>query len=212
MRREIVFPVFSALFFGLTFWAFDPAIAQERVSAQGKPDFARVLALRQEHKTYSREDIEFMVRVVFADAMNPDEWINVWVRKNHIPSVTHLVILPVREGENLAFTVFTLPQWAGSRVVVVRGFQGNPLVRRWMTVGALAAYFQRLTTSQGEIRLFEGGFLGLKGIRMGMDLKNLLEELHARGLMWTEKEPPLSEEERRQNYAIRLALSRQLRG
>ncbi|MFQ5692151.1 MAG: hypothetical protein ACE5IM_03790 [Nitrospinota bacterium] len=154
-----------------------------------------------------------MVRVVFADAMNPKHWANAWIRKYHIPAVTHLVIPPVYEGGRpLSFTVLTLPEWTEHHVVVLKGLQGNPLVRRWMSVDALFTYFRKLTTSQGKVRTFRAGFFGLKGIQMGMDLKRLLDDLHARGLMRTKEQPPLSEREKRENYVLKRALSRRFRG
>ncbi len=173
----------------------------------------RILALRQGGGRLGPKDMEFMVRVVFADAMNSERWANRWVRKHHIPSVTHLVVPLDGDGaESLAFTILRLPERESHRLVVANGFQGNPRVRRWMSVDALVIYFRKLTTGRGEVRLFDAGFLGLKGIRMGIDLKNLLADLHARGLMRTEKEPPLSEEKERENSVLRMALSQELRG
>ncbi|MFQ5914526.1 MAG: hypothetical protein ACE5JS_15230 [Nitrospinota bacterium] len=209
--RKYLLPVLPFLFFGLGWLNPGPGIAEEALAGRGEPDSDKILALRQESDSYNRQDIEFMVRVVFADAMNSERWVNNWIRRNHIPSVTHLVVHRRRKPtENFAFTVLTLPEWANHQVVVVHGFQGNPRVRRWMSVDALKTYFRKFTTSKGEIRRFEAGFLGLKGLQMGMDLKNLLDDLHARGLMRTEKEPPLSEEQERQNSYLQLALSQKL--
>ena len=187
-------------------WA--PAHAQE-ASASLEVNRGRdhILALRRGGETYSREDIEFMVRVVFADAMNLDRWVNQWIRKNHIPSVTHLIISPEREGvDSEAFTVLRLPERAKHRIVVVKGFRVNPRVRRWMSIRGLLVYFRDLTTSRGEVRAFESGFLGLKGVWMGLHLKKLMDDLHERGLMRTQKDLPLSEEQKRENSTLRSAL------
>jgi hypothetical protein len=189
-------------------WA--PAHAQEAsASLEANRGRDRILALRRGGETYSREDIEFMVRVVFADAMNLDRWVNQWIRKNHIPSVTHLIISPEREGvDSEAFTVLRLPERAKHRIVVVKGFRVNPRVRRWMSIRGLLVYFRDLTTSRGEVRAFESGFLGLKGVWMGLHLKKLMDDLHERGLMRTQKDLPLSEEQKRENSTLRSALDR----
>ena len=176
----------------------------------GTPDPGRIMALRQSETNYSREDIELMVRIVFADAMNAERWSTNWIRKTHIPSLTHLVILPQQKAGAQDFTVLTLPEHAKHRVVVVNGFQGYPIVRRWMSVDALSTYFRELTTSRGEIRLFEAGFLGFKGLRMGIGLKKILDDLHDQGLRRTEEEPPLSKEQERENLNLRLALSQKV--
>jgi len=174
----------------------------------GTPDPRRVAALRRSETDYSRQDIELMVRIVFADAMNAEQWSTNWIRKKHIPSLTHLEILPKKQNARPQdFTVLTLPEQAHHRVVVVNGFQGYPIVRRWMTFDALLAYFRELTTSQGTVRQFEAGFMGLKGLRMGMELKRMLDDLHDQGLMRTKDGPPLSDEQRRENLNLRLALS-----
>lgn len=187
-----------------------PAYAQE-VNAPSEANRARdrILALRRGGETYSTDDIEFMVRVVFADAMNLERRVNQWIRKNHIPSVTHLIVSPERGGvDSEAFTVLRLPERAKHRIVVVKGLQGNPRVHRWMSIRGLLVYFRDLTTSRGEVRAFESGFLGLKGIRMGFHLKKVMDDLHARGLMRTQKDLPLSEEQKRENSTLRGALGR----
>jgi hypothetical protein len=177
----------------------------------GTPSPNRITALRRSEADYSREDIELMVRIVFADAMNAEQWSTNWIRKKHIPSLTHLVILPKKQSAGPQdFTVLTLPEQANHRVVVVNGFQGYPIVRRWMSVQALLTYFRELTTSQGTVRQFEAGFMGLKGLRMGMGLKKMLDELHDQGLMRTKEEAPLSEEQSRENLNLRLTLSREV--
>jgi hypothetical protein len=140
--------------------------------------------------------------------MNVDLWATNWIRANRIPPLTHLTVLPEREAETPStFTVLTLPERADHRVVVLKGLQGYPHVRRWMSVPALSVYFRRLTTEEGGIRRFDMGFLGMKALRIGLDLKGLLDDLHGRGLMRTEEGPPLSEDAGRENSSLRKALS-----
>lgn len=223
MRRFALFTC-SFVFFGLAWGNPNSAQSQEIPGKNGKvetrqilafksgtPDPSRIAALRRSETDYSRQDIELMVRIVFADAMNAEQWSTNWIRKKHIPSLTHLEILSNnRNAGPQDFTVLTLPPDANYRVVVINGFQGYPIVRRWMSVDALLTYFRELTTSQGTVRQFEAGFMGLKGLRMGMGLKKMLDELHDQGLMRTKEGPPLSEEQRRENMNLRLALSQEV--
>jgi hypothetical protein len=43
---------------------------------------------------------------------------------------------------------------------------------------------------------------------MGFHLKKVMDDLHARGLMRTQKDLPLSEEQKRENSTLRGALGR----
>lgn len=192
---------------GLAWAMLLPAPARAE-SPSGRPDPGRVRALRQGNGTLAGQDLEFMVQVVFADAMNLDLWATNWIRANRIPPVTHLTVLPERGVETPSrFTVLTLPERANHQVVVLKGLWGFPHVRRWMSVPALSVYFRRLTTEEGGVRRFDLGFLGMKALRIGLDLKGLLDDLHAQGLMRTEEGPPLSEEAQRGNSFLRKALS-----
>jgi hypothetical protein len=208
MRKTAILPIISILFIGLGWLNVAPAFGQMAPAGGPKIDRDKILYLRPGKNVYSREEIDFMVKVVFADAMNSDRWANQWIRKYHIPSVTHLSVRPSREGENSPiFTVLRLPEQESFRIVVIKGFQGNPNVRRWMTSEGLLIYFRKLTTNSGGVREFKSGFLGMRVVRLGLDLKNVLDDLHSRGLMGTRKEPPLSESEKRENSDLRLAVS-----
>ncbi len=174
----------------------DSALGAEPLTLEGEPDAKRIVTLRNSIDSYGQDDIEFMVRVVFADVMNSDSWLNNWVRKSHIPSLTHLAIQPrAMKSDPVSFTVLRLPEQEGYHIVIYRGYQGSPQIRRWMAVEALVAYFRKFTTGQGEIRTFEAGFLGLKGLRMGMELKWLQDELHEKGLMRTRDGLAISKKE-----------------
>lgn len=180
----------------------------EEIAARQTVNTGRILKLQQRQPSDSPVDIEFMVHIVFADAMNTERWVNRWVRKNHIPAVTHLAVSTGAEnGGREAFTVFQLSKKESYRIRVIRGLQGHPEVQRWMSVEGLHRFFRELTTEKGAVQVVEAGSFGMKGLQLGLRLKKVMDDLHDQGLMRS-RAVFLTKFEERRNRILQHTLAR----